>query len=41
MKVAKIFENDGSQVVILPEEYRLQTDEVNVNKVADVIMLIP
>ena len=41
MKVAKLFENDGSQVVILPEEYRFQTDEVNVNKVGDVIMLIP
>lgn len=41
MKVAKIFENGRSQAVRLPKEYRFQADEVNVNKVGDIIMLIP
>lgn len=41
MKVAKIFENGRSQAVRLPKEYRFNVNEVNVNKVGDVIMLIP
>ena len=41
MKVAKIFENGRSQAVRLPKEYRFQSNEVNVNKVGDIIMLIP
>lgn len=41
MKVAKIFENGRSQAVRLPKEYRFNANEVNVNKVGDIIMLIP
>lgn len=41
MKVAKIFENGRSQAVRLPKEYRFNVNEVNVNKVGDIIMLIP
>lgn len=41
MKVAKIFENGRSQAVRLPKEYRFHANEVNVNKVGDIIMLIP
>ncbi len=41
MKVAKIFENGRSQAVRLPKEYRFSADEVNVNRIGDIIMLIP
>ena len=41
MKVAKIFENGRSQAVRLPKEYRFNVDEVNVNKIGDVLMLVP
>lgn len=41
MKVAKIFENGRSQAVRLPKEYRFNADEVNVNKIGDIIILIP
>ena len=41
MKAAKIFENGRSQAVRLPKEYRFNETEVNVNKVGDIIMLIP
>ena len=41
MKVAKIFENGRSQAVRLPKEYRFNADEVNVNKIGDIIMLVP
>ena len=41
MKAAKIFENGRSQAVRLPKEYRFNEAEVNVNKVGDIIMLIP
>lgn len=41
MKVAKIFENGRSQAVRLPKEYRFNVNEVNINRVGDIIMLIP
>lgn len=41
MKVAKIFENGRSQAVRLPKEYRFNADEVNVNKIGDVLLLVP
>ena len=41
MKVAKVFENGRSQAVRLPKEYRFNVNEVNVNRVGDIIMLIP
>lgn len=41
MMTAKVFENGRSQAVRLPKECRFQTDEVTVNKIGDVVMLMP
>lgn len=41
MMTAKIFENGRSQAVRLPKEYRFHTDEVAVNKIGDIVMLMP
>lgn len=41
MMTAKIFENGRSQAVRLPKEYRFDTDEVSVNKIGDIVLLIP
>ena len=41
MMTAKIFENGRSQAVRLPKEYRFPSDEVLVNKIGDMVVLIP
>mgnify|MGYP002509546209 CR=1 FL=1 len=41
MMTAKLFENGRSQAVRLPKEYRFSGDEVAVNKVGDVVILMP
>lgn len=41
MMTAKVFENGRSQAVRLPKEYRFHTDEVSVNKIGDIVMLMP
>jgi antitoxin VapB len=41
MLTAKVFENGRSQAVRLPKEYRFDTDEVAVNKIGQVVMLMP
>ena len=41
MMTAKLFENGRSQAVRLPKEYRFQGDEVQVNKIGDVVLLMP
>lgn len=41
MLTAKVFENGRSQAVRLPKECRFNTDEVAVNKIGDIVMLIP
>lgn len=41
METAKIFENGRSQAVRLPKEYRFDANEVLINKVGDIVMLIP
>ena len=41
MMTAKIFENGGSQAVRLPQKCCFQTSEVAVNKIGDIVMLIP
>lgn len=41
MLTAKIIENGRSQAVRLPEEYRFEQEEVTVNKIGDVVFLIP
>ena len=41
MMTAKLFENGRSQAVILPKECRFSGDEVAINKVGDVVFLMP
>ena len=41
MMLAKIFENGRSQAVRLPKEYRFNDEEVAVNKIGDVVILMP
>lgn len=38
---AKVFENGRSQAVRLPKECRFSSDEVMVNKIGDIVMLVP
>lgn len=38
---AKLFENGRSQAVRLPKEYRFQGNEVAINKIGDIVMLLP
>ena len=41
MMTAKVFENGRSQAIRLPKECRFSSDEVMVNKIGDIVMLIP
>lgn len=41
MMTVKLFENGRSQAVRLPKEYRFSGDEVAVNKVGDIVVLMP
>lgn len=41
MLTAKVFENGRSQAVRLPKEYRFDVDEVAINKIGDIVMLMP
>ena len=41
MMIAKVFENGRSQAVRLPKECRFNTDEVAVNRIGDIVLLIP
>ncbi|MBD5472477.1 MAG: AbrB/MazE/SpoVT family DNA-binding domain-containing protein [Lachnospiraceae bacterium] len=41
MNTAKIFETGRSQAVRLPKEFRFDADEVFINKIGDIVMLIP
>ena len=41
MMTAKVFENGRSQAVRLPKEYRFDTDEVAVNKIGQIVLLMP
>ena len=41
MLTAKVFENGRSQAVRLPKEYRFKEDEVIVNKIGDIVLLMP
>ena len=38
---AKIFENGRSQAVRLPKEYRFNDEEVAINKIGDIVLLMP
>ena len=41
MMTAKVFENGRSQAVRLPKECRFHTNEVAVNRIGEIVMLIP
>ena len=41
METAKIFTNGGSQAVRLPKQYRLNSEEVIINRIGNIVMLIP
>ncbi len=41
MMMAKVFENGRSQAVRLPKEYRFSDEEVAINKIGDVVILMP
>ncbi len=41
MMTAKLFENGRSQAVRLPKEGRFSGDEVAVNKIGDIVILMP
>ena len=41
MKTIKIYEDGNGQVVELPEGYRFTANEVMINRVGDVVMLVP
>ena len=41
MPTAKVFENGRSQAVRLPKDYRFDDDEVVINKIGDIVLLMP
>lgn len=41
MVTAKVFETGRSQAVRLPKEFRFSEDEVLINKIGDVVLLMP
>jgi antitoxin VapB len=41
MTVAKVFKNGRSQAVRLPKEYRFSSDEVVINRIGDIVLLMP
>lgn len=40
-KIAKLFQNGGSQAVRLPAEYRIEGDEVQIEKIGNTLVLRP
>ena len=40
-KRAKLFQNGGSQAVRLPAEYRIEGDEVQIEKIGNTLVLRP
>ena len=41
MMTAKVFENGRSQAVRLPKECRFTSDEVMVNRIGEIVILMP
>ena len=41
VETGKVFSNGGSQAVHLPEDCRFKTDEVNINRIGDIVILVP
>ena len=38
---AKVFKSGNSQAIRLPKEYRLEVDSVQINKIGNLLVLIP
>ena len=41
MMIGKVFENGRSQAVRLPKECRFDEEEVAINKIGDIVILVP
>ena len=41
MTIGKVFMTGRSQAIRLPKQYRFETEEVMMNKIGDVLMVIP
>ena len=41
MITAKVFKSGNSQAVRLPKEYRLDADEVSINRIGNVLIMVP
>jgi antitoxin VapB len=41
MKTAKVFKSGNSQAIRLPKEYRLESDEIFLNRIGNVLIIIP
>lgn len=41
IETAKVFTNGGSQAVRLPKDFRFEADEVNVNRIGEIVILVP
>ncbi|MGN8739936.1 type II toxin-antitoxin system antitoxin VapB [Bilifractor sp. HCP3S3_D3] len=41
VEIGKVFSNGGSQAVRLPKDFRFKTDEVNINRIGDIVILVP
>ena len=41
MKNAKVFKSGNSQAIRLPKEHRLDVDSVQINKIGNLLVLIP
>lgn len=41
MMTAKLFQNGRSQAVRLPKEFRFNGDEVVINKIGEIVILMP
>ena len=41
LKTAKVFKNGRSQAIRLPKECQFSSDEVVVNKIGDIVILLP
>lgn len=41
VETAKIFSNGGSQAVRLPKNFRFDTDEVEINRIGEIVILVP
>lgn len=41
VETAKVFTNGGSQAVRLPKDFRFNEDEVDINRIGQIVILVP